>query len=355
MDLDQYYTPPAVADVLVEATGCHSMRTCVDSACGPGSLLRAAQSAFADVHCIGLDKDSRVIRRLATSEPDWTVGQGDLFHPNRWKSNGVLERGVGCDAVIINPPFSMGRHPFRMAEWRGEMLRCSAAMAHLLATLRVFSPKQGGAAIVPESLMHSELDQHARNALSANYRLIPVTELRNTTFRGARANALILSIQPVTLERGPTCLSKDSKPHAQPEVTLVRGGLPVHHARNSRTGLSYVHSTDLRALAECGVDALKRRVKPISRGRVKGIAILLPRVGLPTRKAFVPVEFREPIQLSDCVLAIKADGIAQARRFSRSALEHWEDLERCYRGTGARYTTVSRILDWLAIIDSAKR
>lgn len=192
VDLDRYYTPMAVAERVVEATGASDMESCVDTACGGGSLLRASESRFPRVRCIGVDRDRGAILRLAREKPGWILSRADLLRLKPEDSIAALDHGVGCDFALMNPPFSMGRAKGTLVAWRERRFRASVAMGHVLRTLELFSPRRGGVAVVPESLMFSRLDDDARRALAAYYRLDIVGSLKNSTFRGARANALLV-------------------------------------------------------------------------------------------------------------------------------------------------------------------
>src|SRR5206468_3996675 len=125
-------------------------------------------------------------------KPNWILSAGNLLDRTTWSNLSILKYSPRCDHVVINPPFSMKASHGVLASWGPELFRCSLSMSHLLATLKVFAPRFGGAAVVPESLMFSERDAQARAALEQDYLLDVVRSLKNTTFRGARANALVV-------------------------------------------------------------------------------------------------------------------------------------------------------------------
>lgn len=342
-DLDRYYTPPSVAREVVEATDATRMRSCVDSACGTGSLLRASEEVFPSVHCVGMDRDARAIRHLSREKPGWTLSRGDLLRKETWSNEAVLEQGQYCDYVLINPPFSMGRSKGVAACWKGRQLRTSLAMAHLLTTLSIFQPRKGGAAIVPESLVFSERDDEARRALSEDYTLIALRSLKNTTFSGTRANCTVLRLAR-KLSRRPV---KGATPQVPSIPDIVRGGLPLFLAEPDRRGLPLIHSTAITLLARRRGDCSGlSRVRPIGRGAIQGNVVLLPRVGVPERAAVKAVRLPSA-QLSDCVIALRFDTGAAAQAAARTIRESFPSFLRLYRGTGARYTTVKRLTEWL--------
>jgi hypothetical protein len=216
-------------------------------------------------------------------------------------------------------------------------------MAYLLRALDVFQPQQGTAAVVPESLVYSDLDGEARRRLGEHYTIDVLGGLKNSTFAGARANAVLLRLA------GGTARRRKSKPNAwwdgeRPRVH--RGGLPVFELTKSRSGVRFIHTTDLQLDEQHIPDGLMR-VKPLERGLVGGSVILLPRVGVPSPRHCVPFYFRSNVQLSDCVIALKFANATSAKSFSAGLLKRFVSLRRLYRGTGARYVTVARLEEWL--------
>ena len=344
MDLDRYYTPSSIARQLVEATNAQTMQSCVDPACGGGSLLRASEQSFPGVLCIGMDRDRRAITRLVREKPSWVLSRGDLLRRDSWAGTPVLKRGTHCDYVLMNPPFSMGQSKGALATWEHEELRSSVAMSHILMTLQVFQPKRGGAAVVPESLMHSELDEPARSALTARYDLTVVKGIANTTFSGARANSLLVRILAHDRSLQPQVRTVDSAP----TVWVVRGGLPVFCARRRRDGLPFVHSTAISPLVHGRKKLLDLpRVAGIAHGTVpRGHVILIPRVGVPRAEDLVPFVLSCEVQLSDCVIALRFPSARTARQCAERIHDAWFGFSSLYRGTGARYVTMRRLLEW---------
>jgi len=343
VELDRYYTPDAEAVQIVESLSSVAVRSCVDTACGSGNLLKACERVHPRVRCIGMDRDRRAIAKLIGERPKWLLGVGDLLRPATWDRVIVGVRR-SPEYVLINPPFSMGDSKGKTVEFGGRSLRVSIAMAHLLMTLERFDPVYGGRAIVPESLLYSDLDAAARVAIQKKFSLRLVSELRNTTFHGARANALVVALERQTLVR-----NLETKPGQEPldpcGVKVIRGGLPVFEAVTSRAGLPFVHSTDLVAMS-CG-SFPARKVRVIGRGVVSGHMVLVPRVGVPTLASIAPLKLARRVQLSDCVIALKASSGIATRELARRIRREWSSFVKIYRGTGARYTTVAKLEAWL--------
>lgn len=351
--LDAYYTPDDVARRIVVTSGFLTPGACADTTCGTGNLLRAAQQLYPKVACIGADKDRAAIRGLRRQQPQWLLSVADILDSRSRSQAAAFRPRTGCDLLLLNPPFSMPGKKSVDVLFDESCYRVSVAMAHILRSVDIMSPTQGAIAIVPESLLYSDLDRDAREALKANFKLETFMTLSSSTFRGARARTSVLRLE----RRGSTpeseaCLSISRSLGP----TLTRGGLPHFEAEPSRRGLPYVHSTDLRFLSAGGDVLSLRRVRPIHRGRVMGSVVLLPRVGVPSVGSFQAVTLKSEVQLSDCVIAITCKSRAEADGLARQLRQRREEVEALYRGTGARYITVSTLQDFVqGSIVSTKR
>jgi hypothetical protein len=343
-NLDRYYTPPNLARSIVELSGLERTGNCLDAACGEGSLLVAARDVYSDVQCIGMDVDASTIFRLKKRYPSWILSRANTLADSAWKRARAARQSVGCDLVLLNPPFSMGARKGILIDRGGFKGRCSIAMGHILTVLMQARPIVG-CAIVPESLLFSDLDENARRFLSRYYTIRPIRSLRNSTFRGGHANATVVKIEKAVVA-GKAFDSDETQELA--EARIVRGGLPLFEAKPYREGVPYIHSTDLRSLASGNLTL--PRIRPISRGLVSGNVILIPRVGIPCRQSARYLKFDRVVQLSDCVVALCCDNRSVAVRWQRKISDRWDDLLALYRGTGARYVTVKRLHSWLASI-----
>lgn len=343
MKLDRFYTPRAMATALLNSFRLNAA-SCVDPACGDGALLRAAETRFEGISCFGLDIDRQAVAAARRRAPHWVLSSGDLLAPASRARTTALAQGRGCDIVVCNPPFSMGARKGVRTEFLGGE-RSSVAMAHILAAMDVVSPKKGLAAVVPESLVFSDLDAAAREKIQAFGRIDVVGEGRNTAFSGARVNTLLVRVTPKRRRASPAMPVGTA---ALP-CSLYRGGLPVHEAEMLPWGTRYVHTTDFQALHTKPGAGLPR-VRRIGRGVVKGHLVLLPRVGLPREHFCRPLHFREQTQLSDCVFALQFSSARRAAIGARLLRQDFDGLSALYRGTGARYITQARLEEWLGMV-----
>lgn len=344
-ELDQYYTPQSVAQDIVRRCVTVQPSICVDSTCGKGNLLIALSDIFDGVSCVGIDKDPNSIRYLRRKYPNWKLSVTDLLDESaHWRSK-VISNINESDLLLLNPPFSMKRKKRIFLKYKGLGIHCSLAMAHIMKSLELFKPLQGAVVVVPESLLFSDVDNIARSLLEEDYNICEIYRLKSSTFRGVRANASVVKFEPIT-----------ARTTKQPIVTLrtdvekieiIRGGLPVHEKRVSGSGIPYVHSTDISPLHKSGSDSLTQCVMPIKRGVVRGWTILLPRVGCPAIDSVDLHYFSREVQLSDCVIALQSRDLKDLELLRDRIRNNWREFINLYRGTAARYVTVSRLLEWV--------
>ena len=346
-DSDKYYTPPAIASRALERAQLASTPAiCADTACGSGSLLAAAEDVLEARHCLGIDSDPLVIRQLRRERPEWRLYVGDLLKRHRPPPTDFPGENYGVDLLVLNPPFSLGPRKYVTVKYLGQLVKCSVAMAHILRSLDLFRPSQGAIAVVPESLLYSDTDQHARELLDQDFSLAELLQLSMYTFKGARVNSSFVQFG-----------APGGRPHPSVEVmptprdsiptTVIRGGLQMHAFKRVSSGVRVIHSTSLRSIADDGIGAAPERTSAVAKGRISGWILLLPRVGSPKEEAFRAFYSKDEVQLSDCVIGMKFPSKVAAYSAQKRILVHWQSLLCLYRGTGARYITVVRLVDWL--------
>ncbi|MFW8695531.1 hypothetical protein, partial [Mesorhizobium japonicum] len=85
----------------------------------------------------------------------------------------------------------------------------------------------------------------------------------------------------------------------------------------------------------------------MAKGRTKGWVILIPRVGMPDASLVKALKLDTLTQLSDCVIALEFSSKNSALKAEGRLHSHWNEFKDLYRGTGARYVTISRLSFWL--------
>jgi hypothetical protein len=347
IDSDKYYTPAAIASRALERAQLASTPAiCADTACGSGSLLAAAEDVLAARHCLGIDSDPLVIRQLRRERPEWRLYVGDLLKRHRPPPTNFPGANYGVDLLVLNPPFSLGPRKYVTAKYLGHSVKCSVAMAHILRSLELFRPKQGAIAVVPESLLYSDTDQHARELLDQDFSLAELLPLNIYTFKGARVNSSFVQFSPPG-GRAHSPIEVMPMPSDSIPTTVVRGGLQMHAFKRVSSGARVIHSTSLRSIAVDGINAVPEKTCTVAKGRISGWMLLLPRVGFPKEEAFRAFYSKDEVQLSDCVIGMNFPSKVAASSAQKRIRAHWQSLLCLYKGTGARYITIDRLVDWL--------
>lgn len=340
--MDRYYTPePLARELLAQCGSLRGADRVVDPSCGSGALLSAAEFVLDGPRCLGIDVDRATIRSLRTKKPHWYLSVANLLSARSVRGSLVGRTALASDVVLLNPPFSQVKTKFvEYVSPCGSQIRVGRAMRFLLQAVDLFPSAQGMFAIVPESLVYSELDAKGRKLLGLQYEMREIAALKSTTFSGARVRSIAVEFR----RNAHSQASGVATPPPFTSIRFERGTLPVHLAQPVECGFPFVHSSDLLAIARRQFPEMR-----VCSGRyaISGWALFLPRVGLPKRAALKPVYVRSPFRLSDCVLAIWCNSCESTSLIKKLIDDSWEDFLGLYRGTGARYVTVSRLSAWL--------
>ena len=106
------------------------------------------------------------------------------------------------------------------------------------------------------------------------------------------------------------------------------------------SGVPLVHSDGLQK----GLIRPPARFVDTAKSLVKGPAVLLPRVGLPRAdKIAVLSEEAGPTALSDCVIALGCESLADGDRVRDVLVEEWDAVRAAYVGSCAPYITIARL------------
>lgn len=350
IDLDRYYTPISLAENAIRKSVHHSPSWCVDTTCGAGNLLYAAQNVFPTTKCIGSDRDTAAIKKLRKDNPHWVLSQADLLKDTSYKKSKVSSYVNKCDLILLNPPFSHGHNKYTLTTYNRIPVRASVAMSHILKTIELFAPDLGAVMIVPESLLYSETDATARQLLNQKYSIDVISELACSTFSGTRANTAIIKLEPKSRSKYDE-ISTLSRIISKSDlaVSIVRGGLPMHSFIESLSGATFIHSTDLVKIGSDRSYITKlNKTNQIKAGHISDqYSLLIPRVGLPSTHGLPIIQPSLEIQLSDCVIALKAGDKDSLIELRKKIITYWASFTGLYRGTGARYITLARLVDWM--------
>ena len=334
MQLDPYYTPEALSDRL--AGYCMAVpRRIADFCAGEGCLLRSCEKLFSNAKYLAVDKSKRAISKLLQSHPSWEIYRADFLSDRQLNRIALHENTF--DLVMFNPPFSCRGRRYHF-KFDGLEFSASKAMLFLIRALRFVA--RGGIllGILPVGVVHSLRDHRIVSYLKAMYNFKVLEHVSDVSFKGKEPNVILIAIQKPTV-------MQEYHEHCVRFIVpsyLQRGCCNVITAKrmSSRSGLQYVHTTDLQSGA-----LQKPRIRlPSSRCRVlHGPAVLLPRVGTPSLSKIVVIGSSKRVILSDCVIGVLAKSEKAAIMIKDKLKDSFQALSRLYIGTGARYVTLYQL------------
>ncbi|MBK8940865.1 MAG: methyltransferase [Polyangiaceae bacterium] len=343
--MDAYYSPPSIAEAVAGALTVAPANV-LDPSCGGGELLRAVADRFRLPRVFGVDADESAVRSVRTRFPEWIVSRGDATSSKSLSRTRVARLLGACDAMVINPPFSMNRQRRVVTVTDDGELSSSQAMQHLIVACCEFEPAHA-IAVLPESLLYSELDGAARRWLQNTYELTVLAELDPDAFGGARARTHLIRLERAARPQVPRSAREGTQPGARRALAVRRGSLQMFRAQPGRVPL--LHTTDLIPTLTAGAIVASRRVRSVGSGQTAGYFVLVPRVGSFPREFRVSLMHSDsPVQLSDCLFSIEFFSRSDGHRFVREVRREWDSFIGLLRGTGAAYVTLARLRAWIA-------
>ncbi len=333
MDFDFYPTPPTIATRVAAAASISFPKMVADFAAGDGSLLRAASARWPSAELIATDIQNELVSQIKIENPTWIAGTCDFLVESSVRScRPLIGREGGIDLVLLNPPFSAKGQAVKASDEPGS----SIALRFLTRASEYASPAAEICAILPISSLYGEKDREARKRLESEWSISLVEKLPRGTFPGCFAEAAIVVLSRKFSDCGKSIEATRTNSHAN----IVRGRIHVHTAKPKRGGarVEFIHSTEL-------IDSLVKKsglyVAPVH--VVTGPAVLIHRVGRPSRSKVCILEAGRRVQLSDCVIAIQADTYDGVHSIYDNLMAHYASLKSAYIGTGAPFITVSRL------------
>jgi tRNA1(Val) A37 N6-methylase TrmN6 len=336
--IDQFYTPPGLAALLVDAAKVRSAKVVADFAMGDGALLRAAEARWPRAKLVGSDINPEAVaaagelaQRLAFLNVDFL---DDEVH-----ARPLAKLHNSCDVVLLNPPFTCRGNTRYSVLLNGEKLQGSKALIFVCRALGFLKPNGEALAIVPASCATSERDRGLLEALRKTYHVEQIGEINRNAFDGCSVNVIILRIKKNRL------LSRPRRPSTIAGLVVVkpfranimRGTMPIYRTSEKPIGLPVIHTAELRAR-----DISPRRWTENPRRVVEGEAIFLPRVGRPDIEKLVLLDIAQTV-LSDCVIAIKSEPPGHEGELLRLLKAKWALLEKLYGGSCAPYITLTQL------------
>lgn len=336
---DSFYTPPDLAAALTRSVRKRDPHVVADVCAGDGELLRAASARWAMASLIACDVSAAAVSSMKRSHPNWAVGKCDFLDVASVRRCKALSNMAGrIDVVLLNPPFSCKGGTKHSVKTAGQTFTCSIAMAFVARAMELLTPSGVVVSILPRSVAHSEKDRELWEYLSVHHGLKVISTPHDAGFDNCAAKVLLAS-----LHRKSRHVSAPSPPIINAGISsirIVRGRIGMHTLDSRQAGdTPLVHTTNLQGH---GISGDQHHVWA-NGTKVRGPAVLMPRVGTPRRDKLAVLKPRETVVLSDCVLAMKTQTLREAQKLLESMLRQWDSVSALYQGTGARYTTVARL------------
>lgn len=332
--MDAIYTPPELAEFLISASSLKSPRSIADFAAGDGALLRAAAERWPRARLFGSDIDEAAVSAIGVGLPGCDARLHDLLEEGK---TGTFD-GLNFDLVLLNPPFSCRGNTRHLAEVAGVTYSAGKALAFVARALSFLAAGGELVAILPASVLVSERDANLLAAIRAWGTVEQIGDIRQGAFKSHAVTITVLRIsrtpaQNQTTKEKPHLVSL--RPYA---VEMYRGSLSVHDYIEAKSGPRFIHTTDMRA----GRLSPSKRKASRKRRRVRGPAVLISRVGRPSKDKVVLMPKQEAV-LSDCVIALRTVPGGNEAALAAALAENWDTFRTAYGGSCAPYTTLKRL------------
>jgi type I restriction enzyme M protein len=188
MDYSKYYTPPAVAELLINQLQIQSPISAIDICCGSCNLLYAAKKRWHNITLYGVDIIERSMPTVNCTKYD-----GRKY---------AIENAQKYPLVLANPPFDfvIKKREFNdlFSEIEAKNIKYETSRLEnemLLANLRLLTNKGTLLIIIPNTFVESEKNKSIRTYLAMNYFVQKVIRLPKETFGNARIGTYALIIK----------------------------------------------------------------------------------------------------------------------------------------------------------------
>ena len=338
--LDAYYTPAWLAAELAAALPDQLVGAVMDPSVGAGALLSAVENRFGDkVALLGLDVDRKSVRALRETHPEWTISHADfLSGASRRSSRAWRTATDGVAAVVLNPPYSYRGNGGDFVTYESFAGRVAPSMRFLVEVLADLRPSVGVYAVLPDGAIDAERHDPLWAAIKNQFEMSRLQRFKTTSFHGARVATSLVRLTPGA--GADADLIRISSAFRTPVpgcrcVEVIRGRVPVHAVRGTRPNhpSPFLHTTNVRS-------SVPRMTAPKALSD-EGPFLIVNRVGrwdLP-----VTLDVGRAV-LSDCLFALRPRSRSQIDVLRDSLVQAHEALADEFRGTGAQYITITRLV-----------
>ncbi|MHB1954375.1 MAG: N-6 DNA methylase [Sulfobacillus sp.] len=373
-DWTNYYTPDGVAKLITSLVDLEDPRSVIDICAGSGNLLRAAKGRWPNIDAVAVD----VVEEVRVG--DLPAGRHHIVDGRLFASRCAAE-GVTFDLVLANPPFGYDKPSPGMIRGirslasllqvpiRGFVLqRLEASL--FIANICLVGPNGWLGIILPATMVESDVWRVFRSSISRRLQLRQVVKMPTTAFGRSRDISTYVLVfrrsedpRPETLlaeaqlsadgwklrtvgRRGRHDVTEGFWIPTQTEAAPAGDGYRIFRGRvtskdfKTKDGIVPVlHVGNLVHKASTGTWGRVGKVGRESKSHQQAETgdILVVRVG---KQAGLAVLFddKEPIAISDCVLAVRCE-TDEVRDNSMRALTSSREgpMPSLTRGVAARF------------------
>ena len=338
MSLDAFYTPKYLASILVDFY-VETPNAIVDFCAGGGNLLQAAEKKWPDSSFYAIDYSHTAIDFLRENYPSWNIFEANFLEQFDLQQLGfTTDFNNYFDLILLNPPFSCKGATRSIVEFEDFSFKTSTAMEFFVKSIGYLSDKGTILAILPASVAFSDKDQEIWQYLQKNYTIKILRKSFKAKFGTKSPNVILVSLQRTKQKE--ENIPKKTNINKITYKEIIRGKLSMPDIGKYGIGnIPLVHSTNLKNyLVEPGNMLLSSSLFSI-----QGPAVLLPRVGNVRKDKIVIIDENEKYIISDCIIAVTAENMKHARAVFDYIQTNWDNFVSMYDGTGAKYTTCSKL------------
>ena len=346
---DSYYTPSTLADKMTSFISAERIKTAIDFCVGDGNLLKSLARRFSNVDLYGIDISDDALYKLGRECPDWQLCQCD-FRDDEGLQLVPFLKDKAFDLIVLNPPFTCKGSLTERIIFEGHEFKVSTAMLFLLRALRYLDQQGGLYAIVPISCVYSEKDHNAWEFLKANYNACILDEPERVYFSKNKVGKTELSVNcspniAIIYAGHYAVKGQDASAPVDfsslPVTAVIRGCVRMQNLAYSKESkaVKLIHTTNMQNGALVNL----KRIMNGTAQRIRGYGVVIPRVCNPSPTKIVLLCGDDTYVLSDCVIVLCTANERDAMIVRQYILNNWAEFASIYKGTGAQYTTLSRV------------
>nr|WP_309576056.1 N-6 DNA methylase [Moraxella osloensis] len=343
---DKFYTEDNIATLLISKVPSNfNPNIIADFAVGKGILLEKAKNKWSASKFVANDLCLESIQAVQECNLNWNCTNFNfLDYDSIINSELQLYLNI-IDLILINPPFSQKDKKYKKWEGCSIEIKSGTALQFVYHSLKFLKKNGVLLAILPEGCIYSKRDEKGMSYLFEHYDVEIIKINEKAKFINATPNIFILKIinKPSKLKtygmKNPTFTVNTNR------FNIFRGKFQIHNKISAfnEHGYPLIHTTNLKN------SRLTYNENELvdSSHIISGPAILIPRVGNFDKKKVCYLPQETKVVISDCLFAIHCNSREQANVLKKNLLNNWDDFKSIYGGTGAVYTTLEKLNDFI--------